>query len=228
VAFESIGAAANFFGRYAKLAAIEAHWNKETRAPLILFAIPDQEKEMNHAVIEIPLLGSLILTHHLNGEVPGLKEWSADQRAPVAIPFFSFRIMVGLGVIMLGIIIFSWWLRFRKKLFDTTWFLKLCQLTAPIGFLTVLAGWVTTEVGRQPWTVYGLLRTADSVTPSITGLDVLLSLIGYMLVYLIIFPVGIILMARVVRHGPLQKTKKEPIEGGQPRNPIVTPPEYLS
>ncbi len=210
----------------AKLAAIEAHWTPEKRAPLILFAIPDQKNEMNHAVIEVPLLGSIILTHDINGEVPGLKTFPPDERAPVAIPFFSFRIMVGLGLIMFGILLLSWYLRARGRLFETKWFLRICQWAAPIGFLTVIAGWVTTEVGRQPWTVYGLLRTAHSVTPSLTGIDVILSLIGYMLVYLIIFPVGILLMARVVRNGPSYAAHKEPIEGGQPSKPIVTPPEY--
>ncbi len=210
----------------AKLAAIEAHWTTEKRAPLLLFALPDEKNEVNHAQIEIPLLGSLILTHSLDGQVPGLKQWPADQRAPVAIPFFTFRIMVSLGFAMLGVILISLWLRLRHRLFDTPWFLRLCQYTAPIGFLTVLAGWVTTEVGRQPWTVYGLLRTSHSVSSSLTGTDVLLSLAGYMFVYLIIFPVGILLMARVVRNATSARMKKEPIEGGQPSGPIVTPPEY--
>lgn len=212
----------------AKLAAIEAHWEPEKRAPLILFALPDEKNEMNRAVIEIPLLGSLILTHELNGEVPGLKQWPADERPPVAIPFFSFRIMVGLGIIMLALIAISLWLRMRHRLYDTTWFLRTCQFAAPIGFLAVLAGWVTTEVGRQPWTVYGLLRTANSVTPSLTGSDVLLSLIGYMVVYLIIFPVGAFLMARIIRKGFSEATDTElPIEGGQHANPITTPVEHL-
>lgn len=210
----------------AKLAAIEAHWNPEKRAPLTLFAIPDQQHETNHAVLEIPLLGSIILAHDINGEVPGLKQWPADQRAPVAIPFFSFRIMVGLGLIMLGMVFISLWLRLRKLLYTSTLFLKICQWTAPIGFLAVLAGWVTTEVGRQPWSVYGLLRTADSVSPSLTGTDVLLSLLGYLVVYLIIFPFGAILMARVVHKGLPMVENLEPIEGGQPRAPIITPPEY--
>lgn len=209
----------------AKLAAIEAHWNPEKRAPLVLFAIPDAKNEMNHHVIEIPVLGSLVLTHDLNGEVPGLKQWPADQRAPVAIPFFAFRIMVGLGFIMLGVIILSLYFRFRRKL-ETAWFLRLCQYTAPIGFLTVLAGWVTTEVGRQPWTVYGLLRTSHSVSPSLTGFDVLLSFAGYMLVYLFIFPVGFFLMARIIRKGPAKIESNEPIEGGQPSSPVITPPEH--
>lgn len=210
----------------AKLAAIEAHWTPEKRAPLILFAIPDEKNEVNHATIQIPLLGSLILTHDVNGEVPGLKQWPADQYAPVVIPFFAFRIMVSLGVIMLGLVMMSLWLRIRHRLFDSPWFLRLCQYAAPIGFLTVLAGWITTEVGRQPWTVYGLLRTAHSISPSLTGMDVLLSLAGYMLVYLIIFPFGILLMARIVRNGPSGVAKKEPVEGGQPSSPVITPPEY--
>jgi cytochrome bd ubiquinol oxidase subunit I len=209
-----------------KLAAIEAHWVAEKRAPLILFAIPEAKKEMNYAAISIPLLGSLILTHSFDGEVPGLKQWPANQRPPVAIPFFSFRIMVGLGLIMLGVIIISLWLRFRDCLFDTKWFLFLCHYTSPIGFLTVLAGWVTTEVGRQPWTVYGLLRTSQSVSPSLTGFDVLISLIGYVIIYLIIFPVGIILMTRIARRGPSLIPIERPIEGQQCRLRIVTPPEY--
>lgn len=212
----------------AKLAAIEAHWNPEQRAPLILFAIPDEKNEVNHATIEVPLLGSLILAHSLDGTVPGLKQWPADQRPPVAIPFFAFRIMVGLGILMLAVVVVSLWLRARRGLTESTWFLRVCQWAAPIGFLAVLAGWVTTEVGRQPWTVYGLLRTANSVSPSLTGLDVILSLIGYIIVYLIIFPVGAFLMARIVRKGPSPAVLEEPIEGGQPRGPVVTPPEYTS
>ncbi|KTD62378.1 cytochrome ubiquinol oxidase subunit I [Legionella shakespearei] len=206
----------------AKLAAIEAHWEPEKRAPLILFALPDEKNEMNRAVIEIPLLGSLILTHELNGEVPGLKQWPANERPPVAIPFFSFRIMVGLGIIMLVLIAISLWLRIRRRLYDTPWFLRTCQFAAPLGFLAVLAGWATTEVGRQPWTVYGLLRTSDSVTPSLTGSDVLLSLLGYIVVYLIIFPVGAFLMARIVRKGFAEPEDIElPIEGGQHASPIT-------
>lgn len=206
----------------AKLAAIEAHWEPEKRAPLILFALPDEKNEMNRAVLEIPLLGSIILTHELNGEVPGLKQWPANQRPPVAIPFFSFRIMVGLGLIMLALIALSLWLRIRHRLYDSMRFLFICQCAAPLGFIAVLAGWATTEVGRQPWTVYGLLRTADSVSPSLTGTDVLISLLGYMVVYLIIFPVGAFLMARIVRKGFAEAQGPElPIEGGQHASPIT-------
>ena len=98
--------------------------------------------------------------------------------------------MVGIGLLMLGLVAASWWLRFEGRLFETRWFLRACEFVAPLGFIAVLAGWTTTEVGRQPWTVYGLLRTADSVSPSLTGADVLISLVGYIVVYLIMFPAG--------------------------------------
>lgn len=212
----------------AKLAAIEAHWYTESRAPLTLFAIPDQTAETDRDAINVPLLGSIILTHDVNGVVPGLTQWPADQRPPVIIPFFSFRIMVGLGLLMLGLVAASLWLRYKGRLFNAKIFLLCCQWAAPLGFLAVIAGWVTTEAGRQPWTVYGLLRTAESVSPSLTGVDVLLSLLGYLVVYLIIFPFGILLMARVVRKGPADTIDKEPVEGGQPSHPIVNPPEYTS
>jgi cytochrome d ubiquinol oxidase subunit I len=208
----------------AKLAAIEAHWNRESNAPLTLFAIPDQQNQTNHAAIEVPSLGSLILTHSFKGEVPGLKDWPRDQRAPVAIPFFAFRIMVGLGLLMLGLVATSLWLRLRGRL-TTDWYLRLCQWAGPIGFVAVIAGWITTEVGRQPWTVYGILRTANSVSPSLTGWDVLLSLAGYMIVYLIMFPAGALLMWRIVHKGPGQADETGPVGSGVPKHPVVGVPE---
>ena len=210
----------------AKLAAIEAHWTAEANAPLALFALPDEANETNHAVVEIPALGSLILTHRSDGVVPGLKQWPPDQRPPVAIPFFAFRAMVGIGILMLMLIVGSWWLRLRRRLFDTRWFLRACEIMAPAGFLAVLAGWTTTEVGRQPWTVYGLMRTADSVSPSLTSFDVALSLACYVAVYLIMFPAGILLMARIVRRGMSEKAlEEEKIESGCPRAPVIAIPE---
>jgi len=205
----------------AKLAAIEARWDTVSRAPLTLFAIPDQKAETNRYEIAVPDLGSLILTHELNGTIHGLKDWPADQRPPVAIPFFAFRVMVGLGMIMLATALASLWLRARGRLFDADWFLRLCTLVSPLGFVAVLAGWVTTEVGRQPWTVYGLLRTADSVSPSLAGRDVVISLIGYAIVYLVMFPSGLALMARIVRAGPsAAATQSDPIESGRPARPV--------
>jgi cytochrome d ubiquinol oxidase subunit I len=209
----------------AKLAAIESIWDTEQGAALNLFVIPDEKAETNRFAISVPMLGSLILAHDPNGTVRGLKEWPAADRPPVAIPFFGFRIMVGIGLLMLALIVASWWLRWRGRLFDEGWFLWLCVLMSPLGFLAVLAGWATTEVGRQPWTVYGLLRTAESVSPSLTGLDVLVSLAGYGVVYLVMFPFGLALMARIIRTGPAESALAENlVESGRPFHPVEALP----
>ena len=185
-----------------KLAAIEAHWDRQSHAPLTLFAIPDSRAETNRFAIEIPELGSLILTHHLEGVVPGLKDTPREDRPPVAVPFFAFRLMVGIGLLMVTIIATGWWLRARGTLLRSGWFLRICEMASVLGFLAVIAGWTTTEVGRQPWTVFGLLRTSDSVSPSLTGADVALSLLGYSLAYLIVYTVGFRHLLRLVRRGP--------------------------
>ena len=209
----------------AKLAAIEARWKTASRVPLTLFAIPDQNAETNHYAIEIPDLGSLILTHDLNSTVKGLKDFPKDQIPPVIFPFFAFRIMVGLGLAMLGLVVLSLWLRARHTLFESRWFFTCCEIVAPFGFLAVIAGWTTTETGRQPWTVYGLLRTSDSVTPSLTGSDVLLSLLGYAIVYLVMYPAGVLMLWRLVRKGPSDASASdEPIGSGRPRNPVSALP----
>jgi cytochrome d ubiquinol oxidase subunit I len=205
----------------AKLAAIEAHWETQRRVPLTLFAIPDETNETNRFAIDVPLLGSLILAHDINGEIKGLKEWKKEDRPPVALPFFAFRLMVGIGLLMLALVALSWWLRLKGDLYDSPWFLKACIAVAPLGFIAVLAGWTTTEVGRQPWIVYGLMRTADSVPPSLTGADVLASLLGYMAVYLIIFPAGFFVMWRIARKGPAAAEAYAPIESGRPSRPIT-------
>ena len=207
----------------AKLAAMEGDWDTTSPTPLTLFAIPNLAAERNDYALEIPYLGSLILTHSLREPVKGLKEFPADQRPPVAIVFWSFRLMVAVGFLMLGVIALSWWLRWRGTLFESRWFLHLCQWVAPLGFVAVLAGWTTTEVGRQPWTVYGLMRTAQSVSPSLTGNDVLLSLLAYAAVYLIMFPAGIAVMAGMVRTGPTERLMgTQPVEGFQHELPVPT------
>jgi cytochrome d ubiquinol oxidase subunit I len=197
----------------AKLAAIEAHWERQSRAPLTLFAIPDQIGETNHDAIEVPLLG--------NGVVPGLKDFPRQDRATVIFPFFAFRVMVGLGLIMFAVAGLGLALRLSGKLFSD-WFLKLLLACGPIGFLAVLAGWTVTETGRQPWTVYGVMRTADSVTPSLGGGDVLVSLLGYAAVYLIVYPAGLWFMLRAVKAGP--GAISAPVAGGRPAAPVKAPP----
>ena len=205
----------------AKLAAIEARWDTQPSFPLTLFAIPDPANETNRYAIEVPYLGSLILTHSLDGQIKGLKEFKPEDRPPVAISFFAFRIMVGIGFLMLAVVAASWWLRFRDRLFDSPWFLGLCMAMGPLGFIAVLSGWTTTEVGRQPWTVYGLLRTADSTPPSLSGRDVLVSLLAYMAVYLIIYPSAVFIAARLVRKGlAVEPDTAAPIESGRPSAPV--------
>ena len=205
----------------AKIAAIEGRYDTAQPTPLTLFGIPDDAAATMRYAIEIPVLGSLVLTHSWNGTIKGLKESPADQRPQVAPPFFDFRVMVGIGVIMLLVAIAGQLLRWRGRLWDTLWFLRLCQWTAPLGFIAVIAGWVTTEVGRQPWTVYGLMRTADSVSPSLSGTDVIWSLALYVAVYLIMFPTGIAFMAGLVRRGPREpEPQPQQIEGGLPNQPF--------
>jgi cytochrome bd ubiquinol oxidase subunit I len=209
----------------AKLAAIEAHWQTGSHVPLILFALPDEKSESNRATLEIPDLGSIILRHDPNGVVRGLKDWPRDERPPVAIPFFAFRIMVGIAFLMLALILVGWWLHVRGRLFTSSAYLRCCQWAAPLGFLAVLAGWTTTEVGRQPWTVYGLIRTADSVSPSLTSGDVALSLAGYAIAYLFIYSFGFRQMYRMARRGPEgPSTEGALIEAGRPALPIKPRP----
>jgi cytochrome bd ubiquinol oxidase subunit I len=205
----------------AKLAAIEANWERQSRAPLTLFAWPDQEAERNRFAVELPLLGSLILARDVDAEIPGLKEFPRDERPPVAIVFFAFRVMFGIGVLLLAMVAVGQWLRYRGRLYKHVPYLRACVAAAPLGFVAVLAGWTITEVGRQPWTVYGLLRTADSVTPSLGGFDVALSLAGYVAAYLLVFPAGVMFMARVVKKGPVQPDDTLPDEAGRPRRPVA-------
>jgi cytochrome d ubiquinol oxidase subunit I len=189
----------------AKLAAIEANWETQSRKPLLLFAWPDERAEANRFEVGIPALGSVIIAHDADGVIKGLKEWKPEDRPPVALPFFSFRLMVGIGLVLLALVVCSWWIWWRGELASSRWFLKLCELASPLGFVAVIAGWVTTETGRQPWVVYGLMRTRDAVTPSLTGADVLTSLVIYVIAYIAIFGAGGYFMVRFLRVGPVEK-----------------------
>jgi cytochrome bd ubiquinol oxidase subunit I len=186
----------------AKVAAMEGHWETHAGAPLVLFAWPDMAAERNHLEVAVPKLGSLILTHDPDGVVHGLKEWPDSDRPYVPLVFWAFRIMVGVGVLMLAVAAISVWLRWRNQLFDSPAFLRLCTWCLPIGFVAVLAGWTVTEAGRQPWVVYGLVRTADGVSPVLTGGSVLTSLLVYFVVYAVIFTAGVYYIYRLVQRGP--------------------------
>ena len=185
----------------AKIAALEAHWETGRNAPLILFALPDPKAETNHYELAIPALGSLILTHEWDGEIKGLKSFPPEDRPNPIIPFFAFRIMVGIGLIMIAVGIVGSVLWLLGRLHTSTWFLRALTWVSPLGFVAVLAGWFTAEVGRQPWTVYGVLRTADAVSP-VPGGSVLASLILFVLVYGIVFGAGLYYIAKLVQRGP--------------------------
>ncbi|MGE0116633.1 MAG: cytochrome ubiquinol oxidase subunit I [Dongiaceae bacterium] len=202
----------------AKLAAMEGHWETRQGAPLILFAWPDMTAETNRLELAIPQLGSLILTHSWDGEVTGLKAFAPEDRPPAPIVFWSFRLMVGLGMLMIVVAAASAWLFLRGRLFDTRWFLRLLTLCAPTGFIAVLAGWVTAEVGRQPWVVYGLLRTRDAASPVPAG-SIALSLALFAVVYAAVFGAGLYYIAKVVRQGSAGGgPEPEPIA---PRRPMA-------
>ncbi|NBC23331.1 MAG: cytochrome ubiquinol oxidase subunit I [Gammaproteobacteria bacterium] len=200
-----------------KVAAMEAHWESEPRAPLILFAIPDEENETNHFQLGIPGLGSLILEHDINAPVTGLKEFPAEERPPVAPVFWAFRIMVGLGILMLfaagaGVVQLI-----RGRLYQTRWLLKLYSWMWPTGFIAVLAGWFTTEIGRQPWVVWELQTTADALSP-VPGASVATSLLLFFLVYGLVFGAGIYYLLQLIRSGP-GEVEGEP-EKGTARRPL--------
>ena len=205
----------------AKVAAMEGLWETQRGVAASLFAIPDEQAEKNHFELAIPKLGSLYLTHDLDGEVKGLKEWPREDRPPVAVVYFAFRIMVGIGLIMLAVVITGLVLWRRGRLFETRWYLLACQITGASGFIAVLAGWTVTEVGRQPWVVYGLMRTSEGLTPSLTTLDVAISLAAYVLAYIVIFGGGYVLMRRLLRIGPSAATEDETFnQETRPMRPI--------
>ena len=211
----------------AKLAAIEAHWESQRGAPLILFALPDEQSETNRFELIIPHLGSLILTHDWNGRVRGLTSFPRDQRPPVAIPFFAFRVMVAIGVLMLIAALWGLWLLWRGRLYDSKGLRRLFIALTPAGFIAVLAGWVTTEVGRQPYVVYGLMRTAEAASPTVTGGGVATSLSLFALAYLVVFGAGTYYILRLLRHGPGRVAVPSEGAARQPMRPLSLPEDSL-
>jgi len=174
----------------AKVMAMEGHFESHDHgAPLYLFGIPDQENQELKYAIGIPKASSLILKHDLNAPLGGLDTIPLEDQPPVAIVFWSFRIMVGIGMMMLLVGMTSLFLRWRKRLYDAKLFHKFALVMGPSGFVAVLAGWVTTEVGRQPFTVYGLLRTNQSIAP-VEAPAVAASLLAFIVVYFALFGAG--------------------------------------
>jgi cytochrome d ubiquinol oxidase subunit I len=210
----------------AKIAAIEGHWENKPgeSVPLILFGWPDMQAETTKYALQIPDLGSLVLTHSLTGHIPGLKEFPPQDRPNSTIVFWTFRIMVGLGMLMVALGLWSLWLRWTDRLYSSELFLRFSLVMGPAGLLAILAGWITTEVGRQPWVVYGVMRTADAVSNhSVLALSI--SLTAFVIVYVAVFGTGVGYMMKVVNEGP--------DEGGRPppdadKDPHLRPARPLS
>jgi len=201
-----------------KIAAIEAHWDGSKPGDLVLFAWPDDKAETNHYEIAIPRGASLILRHDPNGLFEGLTSVPPADRPPVAPAFFAFRAMVGIGFVMIaaGLVgVALWW---RGRLFDTRWYLALASQGWWIGFVAVIAGWTVTESGRQPWLATGILRTADSVSP-VPAMTIAISLALFVIVYGIVFAMGIYYINRLIARGPEGHAGEAPARG-LPNRPL--------
>ncbi len=184
-----------------KVAAMEAHWDGSKPADLVLFAWPNQKEERNDFEISIPNLASVIITHDPQGLFKGLKDFKPEDRPPVLPVFFAFRAMVGIGMLMIAIGLYGVFLWARGRLFDTGWYLRALTYAWPLGFIAIVAGWWVTETGRQPFLVYGVLRTADAVS-NVSFWPVLTSLILFVLVYSSVFSMGIFYISKLIEKGP--------------------------
>ncbi|MGV8995380.1 MAG: cytochrome ubiquinol oxidase subunit I [Parvibaculaceae bacterium] len=205
-----------------KVAAMEANWDRQAGAPLLLFAIPDSKLEKNHLEIAIPKVASLILTHDLNGVVPGLKDVPKQDRPPVGVVFWSFRVMVALGMLFLLIGVWGAYARYKGTLQQSVWFNRLCFVATPAGFVATLAGWFVAEVGRQPYTIYGVLRTSDSASPVINATMIATTLTVFLVVYGGLFGAYLYYITKLIRVGPAlpppedEGDKPEAIRGARP------------
>lgn len=186
----------------AKIAAIEGLWEREKGGTsLNLVGWPDMREERTKYALSVPHLGSVILTHTWGGEIPGLREFAPEDRPDSTIVFWSFRVMVGMGLLMLLLGVLGLVLRLRRRLYDTRWFQRFALAMGPSGLIALLAGWITTEVGRQPWVVYGVLRTADAVSP-VSSQQVGTSLLMFVIVYFLVFGTGVYYMLKLMVKGP--------------------------
>ena len=185
-----------------KIMAMEGHFEShKDGAPLILFGLPDQAAGKVNYAIEVPKLGSLILKHSPDAPLAGLDTVPRQNWPPVPITFWSFRVMVGMGFLMMGLGLFSLWARWRDALYDSRLLHGFAMAMGPAGFIAVLAGWITTETGRQPFTVYGLLRTVESASP-LAAPAVGSSLIAFVIVYFAVFSAGVIYILRMMAAPP--------------------------
>jgi len=210
-----------------KVAAMEAHWEGGAHQPLTLFALPDMASERNDFAVDIPELGSLLLTHRTDGVVRGLKSVPREDRPNVPIVFFAFRIMVGCGLILIAIAWVGLWLRWRGRLYDTAWFSFVCAFASPLGFIAILAGWTVTETGRQPWIVYGQMRTAQAIAP-VNAAAVASSFALFVAVYLTLLMAFFYFAMRIVLAGPetpAPERESLAVRPGRDSAPARTPAE---
>jgi cytochrome d ubiquinol oxidase subunit I len=200
-----------------KVAAMEAHWDGSKPGDFHIFAWPDEEAETNRFAISIPHGASLILTHEWDGLFPGLKSVAPAERPPVTVVFFAFRIMLAIGFFMIAAALYGVWLWWRGRLFSTRWYLHVMAHSWWIGFVAVIAGWIVTESGRQPWVVQGILRTADATSPVIAE-SILTSLVLFVITYGVVFSFGIYYINRLIVSGP--DTVHDEEQTPTPTNPI--------
>ncbi|CAN5303670.1 cytochrome ubiquinol oxidase subunit I [soil metagenome] len=206
-----------------KVAAIEANWETTRGAPLLLFAWPDAATEKNRYEIGIPRGSSVLLEHSLDGEVTGLKEVPPGDRPNVPVVFFSFRIMVGCALLMLALAWVGAWLLARDRIEHASRYLRALTFAWPLGFVATLAGWFVNEVGRQPWIVYGHLRTADAVAPVPAG-QVATSLLMFVIVYLLLMAAFLYFLVKLIRRGPEETKQESPrLDDDAPARPAFLP-----
>lgn len=203
----------------AKFAAIEGRWHDEQPASEVLIAIPDPTTESNRYEIKIPILGSIIGSMSLTSKEIGLTDFPPQDRPPVLIPFLTFRIMVGCGMVMLALAWFGSYLSVKRRIERNRLLLWMIFLGFPLPFVAILTGWYTAEIGRQPWAVYGLLRTADAVTPFLTAPAALTTLILFGAIYLFIFSFGSFYIYWLLRSGPARPAIKLP-DDALPNRPM--------
>jgi cytochrome d ubiquinol oxidase subunit I len=202
---------------------MEGHWEQAAGdgAPLLLFGIPDMTAETTRFAVGIPNLGSLVLTHSLDGRIPVLRDFPPEDRPNATVVFWTFRVMVGLGLLMIALGLAALWVVWRRRLFDSRPLQRFALAMGPAGLVAMLAGWYTTEIGRQPWIIYGVMRTADAVSPH--GLEqVGLTLALFVIVYFLVFGAGTSYMLHIMANGPQAGEGSVPTGGGagQPRQPM--------
>ncbi len=209
-----------------KVAAMEGNWESRTNAPLLLFAIPDEDAERNRFEIAIPGLASLILQHDFDGRIAGLTDVPPDERPPVGWVFYSFRVMVGIGLLMLFAAWAGLYHLWRGTLETTRWLLTLFRWMTPSGLIAVLAGWFVTEIGRQPYLVYGMMRTSEGVSP-VPGASVGTSLALFVLVYGVVFGAGLYYVLKLIRHGPVEVERPAREGEATVRRPLSVPADTI-